>query len=551
MSSQKLFAIQNRLQSIAAKLGQTLKPVEISVHSPGWHHDAIAVCGMIGRGKSSFINTILKNHLLPINIASNLSALRNHHIQVTNARQILIRAHLLSGVIENVEPKALDAVMVEAWGSKLKYLEIQAPFSVLPEGVQLIETPSIGSIDFDTRTKSILEEVSHVILVIDANLSLSSKEIEFLELLPKNICNVIVAANKIDIADAENQAIQINSIREQIKALGLDTSVDVFKISLQSIADDTERYEWQQLLEKLASLVQKDVGTTNNEAPNIKSQAIQLLEATENIKANLEAEKISVVKKNFPDINAKKIDELEQTKKLIQDVIKDQERDILKTVRDSLEALTFQIESDIRANRKDLQSIKSDLESWLEREQKRMKQRLERHFRSILDDTNYAVGDTYSLNVEQDEIRVNAVEDIKNPSVPQSLIRQYKHFTSMGVGTLTTIASLLYFGGRLLISFSVGGVIAAGAWLLIDNMRSPGQSEIKFIELADAILPQFEQNLRHNTNRLSTLVENAFTKAIANTQTLSSSSSQKEDAYDELVNIIVELKKVIQHPNYQ
>ncbi len=548
MSSQKLFAIQNRLQGVAAKLGQRFKPIEISVQSRDLHHDAIAVCGMIGRGKSSFINAILENNLLPINITPNLSALRNHHIQVTNTRPILIRAHLLSGIVENVEPTAIDAVMLEAWGSKLKYLEIQAPFFVLPEGVQLIETPSIGSIDFDTRTKSILEEVSNVILIVDANLSLSSREIEFLELLPKNICNVIVAANKIDIADTEIQAIQVNSIREKIKSLGLNTSVDVFQISLQSIADSSESYEWQQLIEKLTSFVQKDVETINHEAANINSEAIRLLEAAENMKATLEADKISVGKRNSPDINAKKIDELEQTKKLIQDVIKDQERDILKTVRDSLEALTFQIEGDIRANRKDLQSIKSDLESWLEREQKRMKQRLERHFRSILDDTNYAVGDTYSLNVEQDKISVNAVEEINNPSVPQSVIGQYKHFTSMGVGALTTIASLLYFGGRLLISFSVGGVIAAGAWLLIDNMRSAGQSEVKFIELADAIIPQFEQNLRHNTNRLSTLVESAFAKAIANTQNLSSSSSPKEDAYDELVNIIVELKKVIQHP---
>jgi gas vesicle protein len=552
MSSQQLLAIQNRLQRVAAKLRQKLKPIELSVQSTGLHQDAIAVCGMMGRGKSSLINAILENQLLPINIVSSLSALRNYHIQVTNARTILIRAHLLSGSVENVEPKAIDELMVEAWGSKLKYLEIQAPFSVLPEGVRLIETPSIGSIDFDTRTKSILEEVSNVILVVDANLSLSNREIEFLESLPKNICNAIVAANKIDIANAENQPTKINSIREKITNLGLDISVDVFQISLQSTTDVSEINEWQNLILKLASLIgQKNISKTNK-TTNIKPPAIQLLEEAENIKAKLEAEKISGVKKISPDTNAKNIDELEQTKKLIQDVIKDQERDILKTVRDSLEALTFQIESDIRANRKDIQSLQSDLESWLEREQKRMKQRLERHFKSILDDTNYAVGDTYSLNVEQAEIRVNRVEEINNSSVSQSAIREYKHFTSMGVGALTTIASLLFFGGRLLISFSVGGVIAAGAWLLIDNLRSPGQSEVKFNELADVLLPQFEQNLRHNTSRLAALVESAFTKAIANTQSLSSSSNpEADDVCDELANIIAELKTIINHPNHQ
>ncbi|MDJ0594131.1 MAG: dynamin family protein [Pleurocapsa sp. MO_226.B13] len=553
MSSQKLLAIQNRLQDVAAKLGQTFKPIEISVQSTGFHHDAIAVCGMIGRGKSSFINAILASNLLPINIAPKLSALREYHIKVTNMSQSLIQAHLLSGNVENVEPKDIDEAMLEAWGSKLKYLEIQAPFSVLPEGVQLIETPSIGSIDFDARTKSILEEVSNVILIVDANLSLSSQEITFLKLLPKNICNVIVAANKIDVADAQIQSIQVNSIREQIKTLSLDISVDVFKISIQSISNSSETYEWEQLIAKLTSLVQKYIekGQTNDEGTNIKSQATQLLEAAENIKANLEAEKISVAKKTSQDVNVKKINELRQTKKLIQDVIKDQERDIVKTVSESLEALAFRMESDIRANRKDLQSIKSDLQNWLKQEQKRIKQRLERHFSSILDDTNYAVGGTYQLKVQQDEIRVNTVEAINNPSVTKSLTKEYRHLTSMGVGAATTIASLLYFGGRLLFSFSVGGVVATGAWLLIENLSSSGQSDVKFDNIASIILPKFEHNVRHNTKELYALVEKAFTEAITNTESLSSSSSPEEDdPCDELVKIIAELKKVINHQNH-
>ncbi|BDA67330.1 hypothetical protein CAL7716_014960 [Calothrix sp. PCC 7716] len=550
MSSQKLFAIQNQLQGVAAKLGQTIEAINTErLISNSHFQNAVAICGMIGRGKSSFMNAILANNLLPVDVAPNISALRQYHIQLTNTTPFLIRAHFKNGAVENVEPQAIDKLELEACDTKLEFIEIQAPFSILPQGFRLIETPSIGSVDFDTRTKLILEQVFNVILLVDVNLSLSKREIEFLQSLPRNIRYIIVAANKVDITDTSSQSEQVKRIIDQIKILELDIPLDVFKISLTNTTNSQLRIDWEKLIQKIVHLAQVPITATKQEDGNdknmIKLQATRLLESAENLLFKLRAKKINVVNRTSNQISVNKIDELRRTQKLIQDVIQDQERDILKTVQDSLEAITFQIENDIRTHRKKAQSIKSDLQSWLEHEQQRMKQRLERHFRSILDDTNHAVGKRHSLNVELEEIRVSAVEEMNVSSQTKSLFTEYRHFSSVGAGTVSAVASWLLLGGRIFISFTVGGAVAVGAWLLADNLLTSSSRDV-IPNLADAIIPEFERNVRHNTNRLSRLVASAFTEATNNAQTSSSSFSPEDDlAHDELTKIISQLQEII------
>lgn len=551
MSSQRLGSIQNRLHGIAREIGEFLElPENVAPYTDiGLRQQSIAVCGMLERGKSSFINAIFLHNLLPVKIPPNLSALSCYHISVTNAVPSFIKAHLSSNIVENVETKAISMAQLEAWGSKLEFIEIQHENSNLPKGFQLIETPSIGSVDFESRTRSILKEVGNVVLVIDANFSLSKGEIEFLKLLPENIRSIIIAANKIDVAGPQVYSDYTRQIIEQIKTLELAVTVDVFAISLQSLAEDRESHEWQKLTAKIVYLAQASVQLADRETTYIIDQATRLLQAAENLQVQLNI-KDKLATKNIPNNNSsKKIAEIKWTKKLIQDVIDDQTQDILKTVRNSFEAVIFQIESDIRANNKDPQSVKYDLQRWLEREQNRVKERLERHFRSILDDTNYAVGKTYTLSVHLDEIRVNPVQEVNVSSPNQSLFEEYQRMGgSFGVGAATTIASLLFSGGRLLVSFTVGGVIATCAWLVVDNLLlAPSKATVKIPDLSGVIMSEFERSVRHNTERLSDIVERAFAEAIANGQSQppSSSNLDNKNISDELKSIIAELKTMI------
>ncbi|MDZ7959125.1 MAG: GTPase domain-containing protein [Aulosira sp. DedQUE10] len=546
MSSQKLVAIQNRLQEIATKLGKT-KLVVGETPSTTPPQKSVAICGMLGRGKSSLINAILGNDLLLVNIPADVSALSCYYITVTNATRQSIKAHLANNIVEDITTQPIDPEQLRAWGNQLQFLELQAPFSHLPRGLQLIETPSIGSLDFEYRTRLILEQVNSVILVIDANLGLNNQESEFLISLPKNLQEIIIAANKVDIAGTEMQATYMRRIVEQVDSLELDKSVEILQISVTSVADNANSYDWSRLIERLANLAQIASKTSSDHTISLKQQATHLLEIAENLQATNKAKQLSSQTTTPQNSNNRKIADLAQTQKLIQDVIKDQEQDILKTVRNSLEAVTFQIESDIRAHRKTPQSVQADLQSWLDREQQRMKERLERHFRSILEDTNYAVKNTYTLNVELEEIRVHTVRDLQTSLPSNAFLADYGHLGSIGAGAVTAIASLLFFGGRLLISFTVGGTVAACAWVVVDNLLNASKREVKLPDLANVVMPEFERNVRRNQHRLNALVERAFAEAIANLQTpvVAASHPEHNNIDDQLASMITELKAMI------
>lgn len=546
MSSKQFDSIENRLRSIAAKLEQPIELQEATASPPNLRQNTVAVCGMLRCGKSSFINAVLTTNLLPVDIPPNLALLSSYHISVTNGRPSFIKAHFSSGVIESVETTAIDKIKLETWGSELDFIEIQSPLPNFPEGLQLIETPSIGMVDFAVRTQSILERVSIVILVVDANLNLTRQEIEFLQSLPTNIEHLIVAANKIDIVNPEMRSAFVNRIFEQIDALELDLEVDVFKTSVEASFTEPESYDWSQLTAKLANLALVSTKTSNGETKTASTQAAQLLKVAENLQTALQTKRFSRGKTSTDDTSTKKIAELQRTKQLIEEVIDDQERDILQTVRNSLEAEMFQLESDIRARRTEPQLIEDSLQRWLNRECRRVQERLERHFQSILDDTNYAVDKAYTLNVELDEISVTAFREQNVPSPTRPFSKELRYLISFGAGGTTTMVVLgitKHFPNSLM----AGGMVAGLAWLLSDNLSTPSRQELLLPDLISAVMPQFQRNVRHNTDRLSALVKRAFTEVIESAKTSSSVfSNQNYNAMqDELSGMTDELKGMI------
>lgn len=545
MFSKQLVSIENRLRRIASKLEQPVELREAAASTAAnLCQNAVALCGMLRCGKSSLINAVLTSNLLPVDISPNLALSSSYHISVTDRKPPFIKAHFSGGVIEDVEETtAIDKAQLETWGSELDFLEIQAPFPNFPEGLQLLETPSIGMVDFNVWIQPILDQVSSVILVVDANLNLSHQEIEFLQSLPTNIKRLIVAANKIDIVEPEMRPACGNRLLEQIEALELDLEVDVFNISVESAFTDPESYDWPHLTAKLASLAVVSTKTSNGET---KTQAAQLLNVAENLFSALQTKRFTKETTSTDDSSAKKIAELQRTKQLIEEVIDDQERDILQTVHNSLEAEIFQLESDIRARHKDPQSIKYSLQTWLNREFRRVQERLERHFQSILDDTNYAVNKTYTLNVKLDEISVKGIRELNVPSPTRPFPKELRYLISFGAGGATTMV-VLAITRHLPNSLLAGGTIYLLAWLLSDNLSTSSGHKVKLPDLPSAVMPQFQRNVRYNTDRLTALVERAFTEAITNAQpsSLTLSNQNYNTMHDELVSITDELKEII------
>lgn len=542
MVPQSLIQIQTRLQHIATEnevLLAVSQPLELSLELK---ENAIVICGELGRGKSSLINALLEKPLLVVNLPPSLSILQTYPILITQEQPSSIKAYLADNQIATLRIESFTPAQFEAWGSKLKWLDIRAEMSQFPIGSQFIEAPSFGSADFEAQMELLLEQLRHVILVIDANRDLTRQDARFLNSLPANVESlIIVANNKLANAPSDN----FERLEKGINALGLSHPVDLFEVSVQASIANPENSNWQRLQTRLIDLMQ--AATDGSKHRPVKARASQLLKVAETLQAKIiKKAQFSTSRVAQPDqADVQRAGELRQRQRLIQDVIEDQADDVLRTVRDSLEAFTFQLGRDLQARRQDPRNIQQDLQQWLSQEEQRVQTRLKRHFNSILDDTNYAVGSDYTLSVQLEEIRINRIESADPPSAIEAFLAENPQLASISAGVATALATLPWVG-RFFVSLSVGGVVATFTWFLADRLLLSRQERAKIPDLSTVLLPQFERNVRMNANRLSKTVERAFNDAIAPTQSPTRSRETHSPVQDKLNQIITELTAMIQ-----
>lgn len=542
MVPQALIQIQNRLQRIATESEVLLavsEPLELSLQLK---ENAIVICGELGRGKSSLINALLEQPLLVVNLPSSLSIFQTYPILITQEKSGSIKAYLADSQIVTLGIESLTPAQFEVWGSKLKWLDVRVEIPQFPIESQLIESPSFSSADFETQIELLLEQLRHVVLVIDANRELTWQDARFLKSLPASLESVIVVANnKLANAPSDNFA----RLEQGINALGLSQQIDLFEVSVQAAITNPEDSNWQRLRTRLIDLAQAP--TEESKRRPSQAQASQLLKVAETLQAKI------IKKAQFSTSRIAKSDqadpqrtvELRQRQRLIQDVIEDQADDILRTVRDSLEAFTFQLGRDLQERRKDPRLIQQELQQWLSREEQRVQTRLKRHFNSILDDTNYAVRSDYTLSIQLEEIRINRIESAETPSAIEAFLAENPQLASISAGIATALATLPWVG-RFFVSLSVGGVVATFTWFLADRLLLSRQERSKIPDLSTVLLPQFERNVRTNSKRLSKTVERAFNDAIAPTQASTRSRETHNPVQDELNQIIAELTAMIQ-----
>jgi signal recognition particle receptor subunit beta len=537
MVPQALIQIQTRLQNIATEnevLLAVSEPLELSLQLK---ENAIVICGELGRGKSSLINALLEQPLLVVDLPPSLSIFQTYPILITQERPSSIKAHLAENQIVTLGIESLTPNQFEAWGSKLKWLDIRADLPQFPIGSQLIEAPNFGSADFEIQMELLLEQLRHVVLVVDANRDLTWEDTRFLKSLPARVESVIVVANnKFANVPSDN----FERLEQGINALRLSQPIELFEVSVQTAISNLEDSNWQQLRTRFIDLMQ--AATEGSKHRPAKARASQLLKVAETLQAKI------IKKAKFPpsrvaqsdQVDTQRAAELRQRQRLIQDVIEDQADDILRTVRDSLEAFTFQLGRDLQERHKDPRNIQQELQQWLSQEEQRVQKRLKRHFNSILDDTNYAVGSDYTLSVQLEEIRINRIESAETPSAIEAFLAENPQLASISAGIATALATLPWVG-RFFVSLSVGGVVATFTWFLADRLLLSRQERAKIPDLSTVLLPQFERNVRTNAKRLSKTVERAFNDAIAPPQAPTRSRETHHPVQDELNQMIAEL----------
>jgi GTPase SAR1 family protein len=231
-----------RRQELARALSDAARLPGVDAEAVAWLNRKVAdesfnlvVAGQFKRGKSSVINALLADCLLPVGVVpltSVVTVVRSGpaakgRVEFLDGRsQELPREELANYVTEKGNPRN---------GKGVRQVTIEHPSAWLADGVQLIDTPGIGSVYEHNSdvTQRYLPQADAVLLIASVDQPVSRAELDFLGSIRQYAGKIFCLLNKIDYLPPEELAEALTFSREAIRtALGAD--VPVLPVSARS-----------------------------------------------------------------------------------------------------------------------------------------------------------------------------------------------------------------------------------------------------------------------------------------------------------------------------
>jgi ribosome biogenesis GTPase A len=171
----------------------------------------LAVLGQMKRGKSSFINALLGAELLPTGILPLTSVITRVKYGTTSEAEIFYT----TGQSEPIAVGSLHEFITEAGNpgnrKQVASAEITYPSQFLSMGVDLIDTPGIGSTHLQntSTTEDYLTEVDAGIVVLSVDPPMTAVESDFLRRIRLDVPRLLFVINKTDMATP----VEVESVR--------------------------------------------------------------------------------------------------------------------------------------------------------------------------------------------------------------------------------------------------------------------------------------------------------------------------------------------------
>ncbi len=204
----------------------------------------VAILGQFKRGKSSLINALLGEPVLPTGIVPltaiptflsaaprpclRLTYLNGHRTQQDLSDVSKLREALASLVTEKTNP---------ANRLGLSRVEAMLPSPLLVEGTVLIDTPGVGSTyRHNTVTaEGILPECDAAIFVVSPDPPITEVELAYLSRIRRAATRLAIVLNKIDIVDSDDLETSMNFLRRVVTdEAGLSADVPILPVSART-----------------------------------------------------------------------------------------------------------------------------------------------------------------------------------------------------------------------------------------------------------------------------------------------------------------------------
>lgn len=178
----------------------------------------LVVLGEFNHGKSTFVNAMLGQDILPTGITPTTASI-NH---VVWAAQPSARVMLLSGESKFLEPSQLKDWVTVAGGhaSEVAYVELGYPSDLLKNNVVLVDTPGVNDLNEQRAevTYGYVPRADAVVFLLDAGQALKDSEREFLRsrVLENARDRLIFVLGKMDMLSADERTAVIDYVKTNL-----------------------------------------------------------------------------------------------------------------------------------------------------------------------------------------------------------------------------------------------------------------------------------------------------------------------------------------------
>jgi len=188
----------------------------------------IVVAGEFKRGKSTFINALLGDEVLPMGVVPLTSVITI----VKSGPSAAIRVQFSNGDSQLAQLSRLPDYVTEQGNpgncKEVRDVTVYHPSSWLKAGLQLVDTPGVGSVHQQNSevTHHYLPQSDAVIFIISADQPLSHNELDFLVCIRRHAAKVFCVLNKVDLLSPselqESIAFTSGTLR---KAMGMEVPI--------------------------------------------------------------------------------------------------------------------------------------------------------------------------------------------------------------------------------------------------------------------------------------------------------------------------------------
>ncbi|MGL6107304.1 dynamin family protein [Romboutsia sp.] len=538
----------------------------------------VVVVGEFKRGKSTFINAILGDDILPVDVTPTTATIN----AVMWNEEKKLHVHKTDGNVEELELNYENLNKYVASRkfdhSSINYLKIGMPADILKNNVVLIDTPGVDDLNKQRVdvTYNIIPRADAVIFLLDSTNAVRRTEKEFLEnnILKEGINKVLFVANFIDEIDEDEDVEEvIEDISTRLSNILKMGPVQVLPVSareaLEGILDkDEERIE-NSGITQVSNVVKEaiDKGVESDERiQRYKARTVGILNSVKreiNTLFQLENKTIDQLNIELENIN-KLIDNKSKLKPEINRYVLRQEEEMLAIVNKSIYYFIDELKSEIYyqfdaykgADFKDFieihmpKMVERQIKNWI----RQYLGQINSMFKMIEKELSNGMAKHFNTSVVK--FNTNYLGEGVNPSNIANISIEAEDISKIGA-----VAGVLAGGSAIVVSLLGGGILLpligmAGAPFIGNKLKEKKLEEAKLKvrpdlesaidDIAYKLIRTMDEYVLKNTSQIRISCENRYDAILLSIkQKVEKEIQEKENLKTKIKNKNEHLKKIL------